>query len=559
MKHSTIPVSVALVASLLSSTAFALDYQHGDDRYSDTSHFSTAERAAISVLSDVGAVSGNPDGTFAPDRTLNRAEFVKIAARATPNLFGPWIDDLNRNCFPDVRQADWFSRDICGLKELDVVEGNPDGLFHPERSVNHAEAVKILVELFGYELPEPPENERWAWYRAYMLAAEEHGVLLPGNLDAGAELTRGQMARLAAAFVAEAHGELDEYRDEEEGRSSSSSSSSLSSNKSSSRTSSSSSSRTSSSSSSFGGIGSTDPDTNLTVRSNFLLLGEVSPVVGAVDFFAAQEPIDVDRLTVSFASDPSSIQQVRVYAESDGRLLGTSFRDGSNDYEINIPAGMLILPHRADAGVYVRLLMKPADGGASGGQIVRIENIEVEGDGVWSNSNYTVTSTETFLSFETTPALITGFIPATSLSSSAFVAGPSVTLWDENVSGRSTDNDYEPAITSLTFRVAKSSDVVLSDAQLTVPDSGAETDCTVSSGFITCDNIPASVGTVDGLQRIRLIADIDSNGSSDSYLQVSLQQAGSATSAGDIEWTDGSVTYDWLPLEEPLARGIVYE
>lgn len=283
-------------------------------------------------------------------------------------------------------------------------------------------------------------------------------------------------------------------------------------------------------------------------------------MIGAVDFFAAQEPIDVDTIRIRFSSDPSSIQQVRVYAEETGALLGTSFRDATGEYEIAVVPGTIVLPHRKKAGMYVRVLLKPADGGASGGQIIQIERIEMDGDGVWSDSDYTVASTETFLQFETAPAVITGFARATSLASSVFISGPSVTLWDFNVSGRTTDNDFEPALTSMTFRVAKSSNVTLTDALLAVPGTGAESDCTITSGFITCDNIPESVGTIDDVQRIRLITDVDYSGvGGDPFLQVTLQSGGTPASAGDVEWTDGRTNYDWLGIDEPIARGILYK
>lgn len=303
-----------------------------------------------------------------------------------------------------------------------------------------------------------------------------------------------------------------------------------------------------------------DPDHDLSVRSDIVLLGETTPVLGAVDFFAAQEPIDVRTINIRFFGNPASIQQVRVYAERDGRLLGTSMREPSGDYEIPVAEGALRLPHRAEEGVYVRALMKPADGGASGGQIVQIEHIEAEGDGVWSDGEYTVATTQTFLSFETAPAAITGFAPATSFASSAFVVGPSVTLWDYLVSGRTTDGDFEPAITSLTFRLAASSNVTLSGVRLTVPGTGAESDCTAGSGIITCAGIPKGVGAIDGTQRIRLIADVAlSPAQGDPFLQVTLQSGGSPANPGDIVWTDGATTYDWLGIDEPIARGVRYQ
>lgn len=283
-------------------------------------------------------------------------------------------------------------------------------------------------------------------------------------------------------------------------------------------------------------------------------------MLGAVDFFARSEPVDVRQLNIRFASNPASIQQVRVYAEDDGRLLGTSMREPSGDYEIPVAAGVLRLPHRVEFGVYVRALMKPADGGASGGQIVQIEHIEAEGDGTWSDGEYTVTTTETFLPFETAPAAITVFRSTGSVTSSVFISGGDVTLGNFDVRARSTDGDYTVQISSLTFRVAKSSEVTLSDVKLTVPGSGASSACTVSTGFITCDSISPGIGTVDGQQLLRLTADVTlADGADDSYLQVTFQSGGSPTNPGDIVWTDGSATYDWLPIDEPVARGIRYQ
>ncbi len=561
MKHLTLPaVSIAFAVSLLSGAALAqtsdrLDFSTIDlDRYDDAPFDDRQTDLAVSVLTEEGILLGNDDGTFRPNRNLNRAEFVQIIVRLVGDTGA-----VNTNCFPDVASDAWYAEAVCRAKALGIVRGNaragvPQNLwrFEPTRDVQYEEAVKMLVQVYAH--PIVGDTEGADWYVPYIEAAEDLGLEIDG-LSPGDRITRGEMARLAVAFLAESEGQLDELRDAETDEDDEDASSS-----SSSRTSSASSHTSSSSSSSSAGLSSVDPDTDLSVRSDFLLLGEAGSVVGAVDFFAASEPIDVERLIVHFASDPTSIQQVRVYDEDTRRLIGTSFRNGSGDYEIDLPANALTLPHRQEKGVYVRVLLKPADGGARGGEIVRIEEIEAEGDGQWSDSEYTVSSTETFLEFETTPAVITGFTPATSMTSSVFIEGPSVTLWDYNVAARSTDNDYDVEITSLAFRVAKSSEVTLSDVALSVPDGGASTPCTVSSGLITCDAIPASVGTVENLRRLRLTADIAVlTGADDPFLQVTLQTAGTPASGGDIEWTDGTTDYDWVPLEEPVARGILYQ
>ena len=146
----------SLVLLSVPVVALAFDMQHGDDGYTDTTRFSASERAGISLLTDVGAVAGNPDGSFAPHRTLNRAEFTKIA------LLSHGIDVSESDasqCFPDIPQDAWFSRYVCRAKKDGIVQGNPDGLFHPDRPVNNAEATKILATLFDYDMPTPPEND----------------------------------------------------------------------------------------------------------------------------------------------------------------------------------------------------------------------------------------------------------------------------------------------------------------------------------------------------------------------------------------------------------------
>jgi hypothetical protein len=568
MKYSSLPTASAFLlgaafvaVALPTAPAFGegrLDFSTIDlDRYSDAPFKDDETDLAVSVLTEEQVLMGNDDGTFAANRNLNRAEFVQIVMRL--------LDDdgtVNKNCFPDVNPDAWYADPICRAKALGIVRGNArpgvqESLwrFEPNRDVQYEEAVKMLVQV--YALPVSGDTEGADWYVPYVEAAEDMDLSIEG-LNPGDQITRGEMARLTVAFLAESEGQLDELRDAEDGSMSSSSSSRTSS--SSSRPISSSSRSSTSSSSVSSGSFSSDPDSNLRVRSNFLILGEVTPVLGSADFFAQTEPVDVRQLNIRFSGNPASIQQVRVYAEDDGRLLGTSLREPSGDYEILLADGALRLPHRAEMGVYVRALMKPADGGASGGQIVQIEHIEAEGDGVWSDGEYTVATTETFLPFETAPAAITVFQSTGSVTSSVFIPGGDVTLGNFEVKARSNDNDYSVEISSLTFRVAKSSEVTLSDVKLSVPGSGASSACTVSTGFITCDSIPLSVGTVDDEQLLRLTADVTlADGADDPYLQVTFQSGGSPTNPGDIVWTDGRTTYDWIGIDEPIARGIRYQ
>ena len=181
---------------LVPFAAFALDYSDRSEDYFDAP-FKTSEAAGISLLTNLGVVEGYPDGRFRPNRNLNRAEFLKIAYLSAPEKS---IGQPNHKCFPDVQLDAWFSMYVCQAKEDAVVQGYPDGFFHPERNVNYAEGVKILVELYGYSVLMPfyEEGAVPQWFDPYFYEAEHKNVLLTQDVSPGEFLTRSQMARLAA-------------------------------------------------------------------------------------------------------------------------------------------------------------------------------------------------------------------------------------------------------------------------------------------------------------------------------------------------------------------------
>lgn len=202
----------AAVLCLLPLQVAALDYSNRSLLYTDAP-FGRAESAGISVLTALGAVEGNPDGTFRPGRTLNRAEFLKIVFLSAPDIRVSTSDA--RNCFPDVERDAWYSRYVCLAERRGIVGGYPDGTFKPANLVNYAEALKILGEVYGYTAWTEDDA---AWYQMYVQAAINHKTILPVNLPYDSVITRGYMARLAAAYRAEHEGELVVYRAAEGGK-----------------------------------------------------------------------------------------------------------------------------------------------------------------------------------------------------------------------------------------------------------------------------------------------------------------------------------------------------
>ncbi len=176
---------------------------------------------AVRYLTLLNVFEGYPDGTFQPERAINRAELMKI-------LFVDSVEESEnpesyKNCFPDVGE-EWFAGYVCYGFEQGVVQGYEDGLFHPERTVTKAEALKML--LLGAEVAVPerasPKKTPYtdlfgaSWYTPYVVTAYELGYLEdpagPFNPDQGQ--TRSAVGEVLFRYLVTVLMDTDVYNEE---------------------------------------------------------------------------------------------------------------------------------------------------------------------------------------------------------------------------------------------------------------------------------------------------------------------------------------------------------
>ncbi|MDD5041907.1 MAG: S-layer homology domain-containing protein [Candidatus Peribacteraceae bacterium] len=542
---------------------------------------------AVSLLTEEGILQGYPDGTFRPDQPVNRAEFLKLAMRASAAEVIPPVDTA---CFPDIDPAAWYASFVCAAKRDGLIAGDAlDGIdasqwrFHPSRTVNYAEAAKILMRTFGIaELPVKAN----VWYAPFLATAEAEGIELPGVHPSDA-LTRGEVAQLAASFLAWDRGELAQLRAAQEGRAFSSASSvscdpfvcpdgtSQPSCTSDGHPiayfadpclthqvrSSSSSSVSSASSLSSASSVSYDPGPDFSQRASFLRLGTTSPILGAAKIFNNSEPFTVDDISVTFTGTVPSVDQVRLYATADGRYLGGASRnsDDPSTFTLHIASGILSVARRIEVSVYARVITRGFDQGGESGEAVQIDHFFIEGRGDWSTRRYNQSTTDTYQTFETarsTFAEITNAGP----TEDALVGGIGRTIGQWRLAGVRGDGSADLKVTDAVFSLGVSGGVTLANVTLGADGSSDRSDCVVSGDAITCAAISESVGTVAGATRIlTLRGDITVPASSQSAgLQISLTPAGSAASAGALTWTDGTTSFSWVPFDESQLRGTFY-
>jgi len=87
-------------------------------------------------------IQGYEDGTFGPDKPINRAELIKIVVEyvsGTPDLA------LYQNCFSDIGQ-EWYAPYVCFAKEEGYVQGYDDDTYKPANEINRVEAIKIISQ-----------------------------------------------------------------------------------------------------------------------------------------------------------------------------------------------------------------------------------------------------------------------------------------------------------------------------------------------------------------------------------------------------------------------------
>ena len=131
---------------------------------------------AVSTLSNMGIINGYEDGTFQPNAPITRAEFTAIATR-----FFDYTAEYD-GAFNDVSRSAWYADCVQAAVDMGLVDGYPDGGFHPNSNITRAEAVTIVNRVLNRaphedhlldedEMNVWPDNVYGAWYYADMQEA----------------------------------------------------------------------------------------------------------------------------------------------------------------------------------------------------------------------------------------------------------------------------------------------------------------------------------------------------------------------------------------------------
>jgi molybdopterin-binding protein len=141
---------------------------------------------AVNVLTDLGVVTGYPDGSYKPENIVTRAEMAVIVVRA----LGLADYAVGTAKFSDMA-GHWSNPYVAYATGLGIIDGYPDGTFKPDNTVSYDEAAKMLVAALGYT----PDSLTGTWPANYVVKAKSLGIL--DGIKAGAAgANRGDIATM---------------------------------------------------------------------------------------------------------------------------------------------------------------------------------------------------------------------------------------------------------------------------------------------------------------------------------------------------------------------------
>lgn len=92
----------------------------------------------------LGIVNGMPDGTFAPDKEMTRAEFATILWNMAEKP-----ETESTSSFADVKSEDWYFKQIAWAFEKGYINGISNAEFNPNGTITREQAMTILYRYAG--------------------------------------------------------------------------------------------------------------------------------------------------------------------------------------------------------------------------------------------------------------------------------------------------------------------------------------------------------------------------------------------------------------------------
>ncbi len=194
------------ITSLLVGTSFLIVSSVSAQSFNDVSTGSKYYNA-IETLANANIINGYDDGTFKPEKSVNRAEALKMILNAAQIT-----TTTSEGSFSDVESGAWFAPFVYTAQSKGIVSGDGStGTFKPARTVIKAEFLKMA--LLGFEHNVTKHNGKTnvaadvsngAWYVPYLSYARTLLIIDPdanNKLYPTKTLSRGECAEILYQLI----------------------------------------------------------------------------------------------------------------------------------------------------------------------------------------------------------------------------------------------------------------------------------------------------------------------------------------------------------------------
>ena len=182
-------LAVVMVIGLMVVGASAVSYNDFSDRGE------IVNKDAVSMLTTLGIIEGQPDGSYNPTGDVDRAQMAKMISVALTN--NEDCDTLYQNVNSGLTDiaANWARGYINYCYTLGIIAGRGNNTFDPSANVTGVEAAKMLLTALGYDANiEGLVGNDWALNTAAL--AQNLGIFRNFTKDVSEPLNRDDAALL---------------------------------------------------------------------------------------------------------------------------------------------------------------------------------------------------------------------------------------------------------------------------------------------------------------------------------------------------------------------------
>ena len=160
-------LSLVLVLAMVFALAVPGFAANTTKKASDFKDYSkVTNKEAVDVLTAVGVINGNADGTFNPEGSFTRAEAATMITYLT---LGKTVADAlptSATKFSDVPATHWAAKYVQYCADAKIVNGVGNGKFDPDAKLTATQWALMLLGALGYNAKnEGIGGEGWRCFR----------------------------------------------------------------------------------------------------------------------------------------------------------------------------------------------------------------------------------------------------------------------------------------------------------------------------------------------------------------------------------------------------------